>query len=99
VSSSELVRVELARVARMTGTDVASAREILAGIWLVEITADVLSRAGELATTRARTLDAIRLACALTVGATELLVYDRRLAACRATSPTTRSRRTGTSCT
>ncbi len=78
--SSELVRVELARVARVGEADASTLHSVLAGVRLVAVTSEVLDAAARFVSLRVRTLDAIHLASALTAGATEMLVYDLRLA-------------------
>ncbi|MBI4261606.1 MAG: type II toxin-antitoxin system VapC family toxin [Actinobacteria bacterium] len=81
--SSSLARVEVLRSARRTGmADVVSrAQEVLAGVALLGMDQGVLSRAAELHPVELRTLDAIHLATALTLGGDleGFVTYDRRL--------------------
>lgn len=81
--SSALSRTEVLRAVLPGGEPAAAqARRILATLHLVELRTEVLERAGALRTgARLRTLDAIHLACALTVAAhlAALVTYDHRM--------------------
>lgn len=61
-------------------------RDVLDGLTLVALDTAVLELAATLTSRAVRSLDAIHLASALTLGAREMLVYDQRLAAAAATS-------------
>jgi uncharacterized protein len=82
--ASALLSVELLRAARRAGEPrlVVEARRLLSGITLVDVDRAVLDRAGELEPGQLRTLDAIHLATALSVGAEldAVVTYDRRMA-------------------
>jgi predicted nucleic acid-binding protein len=81
--SSALVRVELTRVVRIRseGDPTRPVRELLETLVLVPVDDRVLARAARIADQRLRSLDAVHLASALTVGVETMLVYDRDLAA------------------
>jgi predicted nucleic acid-binding protein len=80
LSASAVALVEVARAARVR---LASA-ESLAALWsrveLVPVDDGVLLVAAQLTHARLRPLDAIHIASAISVGAGEMLVYDRDLA-------------------
>ena len=83
--SSALSRVETHRAIRRAGgtrSDRRRAEEVLARIALVRIDESILQQAGDLPPAELRTLDAVHLATALSVGPdlAELVTYDRRLA-------------------
>jgi predicted nucleic acid-binding protein len=82
--ASALLGVELVRAARRAGEPrlVVEARRLLGGITLVGVDAAVLDRAAELEPGQLRTLDAIHLATALSLGAEldAVVTYDRRMA-------------------
>jgi uncharacterized protein len=82
--ASALLSVELLRAARRAGEPrlVVEARRLLSGITLVVVDNAVLDRAGELEPGQLRTLDAIHLATALSLGAEldAVVTYDRRMA-------------------
>jgi uncharacterized protein len=82
--ASALLSVELLRAARRAGEPrlVVEARRLLSGITLVDVDRAVLDRAGEIEPGQLRTLDAIHLATALSVGAEldAVVTYDRRMA-------------------
>ena len=83
VTASDLVRVELIRaVARAAPAGVPRARTLLAGVDLVPITRDLLETAAELGPPSLRSLDALHLATALSLGSAldAFVVYDERLA-------------------
>ncbi|MDQ6893739.1 MAG: type II toxin-antitoxin system VapC family toxin [Acidobacteriota bacterium] len=85
-ASSALARVEVHRAVRRSGgtrNEVRRASEVLARIALISVDDDVLTRAAELEPGELRSLDAIHLATALSLGKQlgALAVYDRRLAA------------------
>ncbi len=82
-SASTLTRVEVVRaVARSQATAVPTARRLLAGMDLVPITQDLLETAADLRPPSLRSLDALHLATALSLGSAldSLVVYDERLA-------------------
>lgn len=80
--SSQLLRVELARVLRRGGLAVNAADELLDAVSLLDIDEDVIWRSMQL-TRDARSLDAIHLATALLVhrpsAPVTVVTYDRRL--------------------
>ncbi len=80
---SELAVTEVRRASRRVALDPADA---LAACEVVRLTADVLERAGELDPPTMRTLDAIHLATALSLGSEldVLVAYDERLLAAAA---------------
>ncbi len=81
-SASSLTRVEVVRaVARSQATAVPTARRLLAGMDLVPITRDLLETAADLAPPSLRSLDALHLATALSLGSAldAFVVYDERL--------------------
>ena len=83
VTASDLVRVELIRaVARAAPAGVPRARMLLAGVDLVPITRDLLETAADLGPPSLRSLDALHLATALSLGSAldAFVVYDERLA-------------------
>jgi predicted nucleic acid-binding protein len=72
--SSELARVEVMRAARRASAGPIAERraeEILAGLHLLKIDSDILGRASRLGPPALRSLDAIHLASALSLGVTE----------------------------
>jgi predicted nucleic acid-binding protein len=80
--SSELVRVEVPRgVWRANERLLPAARQVIAGLNLIPLTAGLLDRAALLRPPELRSLDAIHLASALTLGLdlTAFVAYDRRL--------------------
>ena len=81
--ASRLLRVELRRLAVREGR-LAAADELLAGIALVPIDADLLTAAETLPPVTVGTLDAIHLATALRLAGGDhidaLMTYDKRLA-------------------
>lgn len=81
--SSELARVEVLRSCRRIDAGaLPTARTLLAGIDLLPVTTAVIDGAAELDAVHLRSLDAIHLASALTLGRdlTTVVAYDRRLA-------------------
>jgi len=82
VVSSALVWTEVIRAVRRAGGRVARVQEVLDGIALVPIDEGILRAAGELPPGNLRTLDAIHLVTALSLGqdVTSLVTYDERLA-------------------
>ena len=83
VTASDLVRVELIRaVARAAPAGVPRARTLLTGVDLVPITRDLLETAADLGPPSLRSLDALHLATALSLGSAldAFVVYDERLA-------------------
>lgn len=82
VATSRVALVEVARAVRRAdpGADaLADAETLLVPFLLVDVDEEVLRHAAEL-TGSLRSLDAIHLASALTIGADSMLVYDLRLA-------------------
>ncbi|MGH7687149.1 MAG: type II toxin-antitoxin system VapC family toxin [Candidatus Dormibacteria bacterium] len=80
--SSELATVELMRVCRRRDAGAVDvARQLLASIDVVPMTTDVLLHAATVGPPELRSLDAIHLASALSVGddVTSLIAYDERL--------------------
>jgi predicted nucleic acid-binding protein len=77
-----LAIVEVQRGARVAGPDHGSrsARAVLERVLLVDIDRDLLEDAVSFTSAHVRSLDAIHLASARRARATEMLVYDRRLA-------------------
>ncbi|MGR6967386.1 type II toxin-antitoxin system VapC family toxin [Geodermatophilus sp. URMC 61] len=83
VTASDLVRVEVIRtVARAGSAGVPRARTLLAGVDLVPVSRDVLEVAVGLGPSSLRSLDAVHLATALSLGSAldAFVVYDERLA-------------------
>jgi predicted nucleic acid-binding protein len=81
--SSAVIRVEIVRAARLAGVGSdaeAMTQQLLGEIQVLAVSDAVLSRAMTVGRPLLRTLDAIHLASALEVGASEILVYDSRLA-------------------
>ena len=82
-SASSLTRVEVVRaVARAQAAAVPTARRLLAGMDLVPLGPGVLEVAADLGPPSLRSLDALHLATALTLGSAldAFVVYDERLA-------------------
>src|SRR3954449_6002141 len=83
--TSELARVEVVRAARRAtaqpGTE-QRAEEVLAGLHLLKVDNDILSAAARLEPRSLRSLDAIHLASALSLGADlgVIVVYDGNMA-------------------
>ncbi len=82
--SSALARVEVLRAVRRAGgtaVEVSRASGVLARIALISVDDDVLTRAAELEPGELRSLDAIHLATALSLGKQlgALATYDRRM--------------------
>lgn len=87
--SSELARVEVVRAVRRATKDPAAegrAEEVMAGLHLMKIDSGVIGRAARLEPRLLRSLDAIHLASALSLGDDlgAILVYDSGLAAAAA---------------
>ena len=83
VTASDLVRVEVVRaVARADSAGVPRARTLLAGVDLVPVSRDLLDVAADLGPPSLRSLDALHLATALSLGSAldAFVVYDERLA-------------------
>ena len=82
--ASQLMRVELRRLGLRTGL-LAAADELLTGIAIVPLDADLLSAAEGLPPADVATLDALHLATAVRLAADgeldALMTYDRRLGA------------------
>jgi predicted nucleic acid-binding protein len=79
--SSELARVEVLRAARRATAQPAAekrAEEVMAGLGLLKIDSDILSAAARLEPRILRSLDAIHLASALSLGADlgAIVIYD-----------------------
>lgn len=80
--SSELVRIEVIRAARRLDPRVLpAARRLVAQLDLVPMTSDLIESAGEVGDDLIRSLDAIHLASALSLGSalTAFVAYDARL--------------------
>lgn len=81
--SSDLTRTELLRVTKRIAPDrVLLAREVLDSIILIELTVDIFEVAGRLDPSILRSLDAVHLAAALSLGdeMESIVTYDERLA-------------------
>jgi predicted nucleic acid-binding protein len=83
--SSELARVEVHRALRRAGRSAATHRRadaVLEGLVLVHVDQPVLARAGAFRDRQMRSLDAIHLATALSIGddPDAFIAYDARLA-------------------
>jgi predicted nucleic acid-binding protein len=83
--TSELARVEVVRAARRAKPHPAveqRAEEVLAGLYLLKIDSDILSEAARLEPRTLRSLDAVHLASALSLGADlgPIVTYDSNLA-------------------
>jgi predicted nucleic acid-binding protein len=81
--SSDLTRTELLRVAKRIAPDrVILAREVLDSIILIELTTEIFEVAGRLDPSILRSLDAVHLAAALSLGdeMESIVTYDDRLA-------------------
>lgn len=94
--SATLVRTECARALRRAGYDsqVGPARRLFGTMRLIRLDEPLLDRASELEPREMRTLDALHLAAALTLGSDlgVLVTYDERLAiAARRSGLTTES--------
>ena len=82
--SSELVKIEVIRAARRLDQQVlAAARRLVAQLDLVPMTSDLIESAGEVGPDHLRSLDAIHLASALSLGSalTAFVAYDARVTA------------------
>lgn len=82
--SSDLTRAELARAVRRSAPDrMVRAREVLDSITLLAVTSETFELAGKLDPAILRTLDAVHLAAALSMGddLDTVVTYDDRLAA------------------
>ncbi|MGC2486170.1 MAG: type II toxin-antitoxin system VapC family toxin [Acidimicrobiales bacterium] len=80
--SSDLARTELLRVVRQASPDrILQARAVLDSITLIEVTTTIFEEAGRLDPTVLRSLDAIHLAAALSLGdeIESIVTYDDRL--------------------
>jgi predicted nucleic acid-binding protein len=82
LASSELAWVEVARAVLRAGvSDVdAAVSDACAGIALHPLSPPVMNRARRIGPATLRSLDAIHLASAVSLGVTEMLTFDRRLA-------------------
>ena len=83
IASSELAWVEVARAVRRAGVadvDIAVS-SACSGIARHRLDSGVLERAHRIGPASLRSLDAIHLAAAVVLGATEILTFDLRLAA------------------
>ena len=82
-ASSTLLRTEASRALRRSGNEhlLGTARRLFAALHLVRLEEPLLDRAGELGPAELRTLDAVHLAAALSIGADlgALFTYDNRL--------------------
>jgi predicted nucleic acid-binding protein len=82
-SSSALLRVELVRTARRAGLPrlVAEARRQVAGVHLIRLDDDLLERAADLEPASLRSLDAVHLAAAMSLGSDlgAVVSYDERM--------------------
>ena len=82
IASSELTWVEVARALLRAGVgDVATELDAAcSGIARQPLSPTVMSRARAIGPSSLRSLDGIHLAAAVSIGATEMLTFDRRLA-------------------
>jgi predicted nucleic acid-binding protein len=83
-AASELSRTEVIRACRRFDESVIpAARQLLGSLDLIPMTADLLERAAMISPVLLRSLDAIHLASALTIGPdlSAFVAYDRRLQA------------------
>jgi predicted nucleic acid-binding protein len=82
-ASATLLRTETVRALRRSGNEplVGKARRLFASILLIRVDEPLLDRAGELEPRELRSLDAVHLAAALSIGPDlgVLLTYDERL--------------------
>ncbi len=82
-ASATLLRTETVRALRRSGNEhlIGKARRLFASIVLVRLDEPLLDRAGELEPRQLRSLDAVHLAAALSIGPDlgVLLTYDERL--------------------
>lgn len=82
IASSELAWVEVARA--LARADIPDTGEVLriacTGVARQPLTPDVMQRARSIGPAGLRSLDAIHLSAAVSLGAVEMLTYDRRLA-------------------
>ena len=83
--SSELARVEVVRAARRATPNPAveqRAEEVLASLYLLKIDSDILSEAARLEPRTLRSLDAVHLASALSLGTDlgPIVTYDSNMA-------------------
>lgn len=85
--TSKLAIIEVTRACRLAGSSPerdTAVKALFESCELVEISDGIVMHAAALVTAELRSLDAIHLATALEVRASEMLVYDRRLAAAAA---------------
>lgn len=82
VSATLLCTEALRAVSRAAPTRVPAVRRLLRGMVLVELDRDLLNRAGILTPVDLRSLDAIHIAAALSLGSDlgEMVTYDQRMA-------------------
>jgi uncharacterized protein len=82
IASSELAWVEVARAISRAGVpDISEVlRAACTGVARQPLTPAVMQRARTIGPTSLRSLDAIHLSAAISLGAVEMLTYDRRLA-------------------
>jgi predicted nucleic acid-binding protein len=80
--TSALSLAEVTRALRRVSLPREDVESALVGFYLVEVTRPILEQAGWIATERVRSLDAIHLATALSMGIADLqfITYDERLA-------------------
>ena len=82
--SSQLTMVECARALRRESRRIAlyGLEDLMEGVVLMDITPEIAERAGELQPDLLRSLDAIQVATAMSVGdqSLEVITYDQRLA-------------------
>ena len=82
-ASSALLRTETVRALRRSGNDdlIGHARRLFSAIHLIRLDEPLLDRAGELGPDELRSLDAIHLAAALSLGPDlgAIITYDSRL--------------------
>lgn len=82
VASCALAHVEMIRATSHRAADVAAARQMLTDLDLIDVSWPILEAAASFDARALRTLDAIHVASALSLGEalSELITYDRRMA-------------------
>ena len=86
LASSALARVEVARAVRLQHGSMLAVERFLAGMQIMPLTDELISGAAGLVSASVRSLDAIHLAAASSLGSSlaALVTYDRRMAAAAA---------------
>lgn len=80
--TSDLARTEVPRAVTRQGGSVTDALEVLRNMVVIELDRDIYELAGRIQPDRLRSLDAIHVAAALSLGSdlTAIVTYDQRLA-------------------